>query len=86
MVIFLIGIFIQEIARLNYLSKLKNLQKNIIFNLIVTVQPNLNLPWDASNLNQHFVTTHPTLFLNNMSALRHFFKYFFKVLWKGNEF
>ena len=56
------------------------------FGLIVTAQPNLNLPWDASNLNQHFVTTHPTLFLNNMSALRHFKKYFLEVLRKGNEF
>ena len=37
-----------------------HLQNNIIFNLIVTAQPNLNLPGDAKNLHQHFVTAHPT--------------------------
>ena len=38
-----------------------HLQKNIILYLIVTAQPNLNLPWDARNLHQHFITAHPTL-------------------------
>ena len=37
-----------------------HLQNNIIFNLIVTAQPNLNLPWDANKCHQHFVTANPT--------------------------
>ena len=32
----------------------------LYFALIVTAQPNLNVPWDASNLHQHFVTAHQT--------------------------
>ena len=32
----------------------------MIFYLIVTAQPNLNLLLDASNIHQHFVTAHTT--------------------------
>ena len=32
-------------------------KNNIIFNFIVTAQPNLNLPWNPSNIHQYFVTT-----------------------------